>query len=186
MAFRRLQTRLDGPVLIAPDVHGDGRGFLVETFTEAGLTEVGIEDHFVQDNHSRSGKHVLRGIHFKVGEGMAKLVRCATGSILDVVVDLRAGSPTFGEWEAFELDDEQHRQVLVPVGFGHAIYVTSNTADVLYRCTGYYEPQLERGLAWDDPDIAIAWPTDDPILSDRDRSAPRLRDIQADLPFRYP
>ena len=186
MAFRRLETRLDGPVLIGPDVHGDGRGFLVETFTRDGLAELGIEDHFVQDNHSRSGKGVLRGIHFKVGHGMAKLVRCATGSIVDVVVDLRVGSPTFGEWESFELDDEEHLQVHIPVGFGHAFCVTSDTADVLYRCTGYYEPELERSIAWDDPDIAIAWPVAEPVLSDRDRSAQPLRAIQADLPFRYP
>ncbi|MEA2347922.1 MAG: dTDP-4-dehydrorhamnose 3,5-epimerase [Thermoleophilaceae bacterium] len=186
MAFQQLETRLEGPVLLAPDVHGDDRGFLVETFTQDGLAEVGIADEFVQDNHSRSGRSVLRGIHFKVGGGMAKLVRCARGAIVDVVVDLRTDSPTFSEWEAFELDDAGHHQLYIPIGFGHGFCVVSEVADVLYRCTGYYEPELERAVAWDDPAVGIEWPESSPILSERDRSAPRLADIQAELPFRCP
>jgi dTDP-4-dehydrorhamnose 3,5-epimerase len=137
----------------------------------------------VQDNHSRSARGVVRGMHFQAG--MAKLVRCARGSIQDVLVDVRRGSPTFGEWEAFELDDRNHRQLYCPLGFAHGFCVTSDAADVIYRCSTYYDPSLEGGFHYRDPDIAIAWPDIELTASQRDEAAPRLRDIEPELPFTY-
>ena len=176
---------LNGPVLIQPQVHGDARGFFQETYRRDLFPELGVDVEFVQDNHSRSGRGVLRGMHFQVGEGQAKLVRCARGAILDVVVDIRRGSPTFGKWESHELDDEQHHQLYVPVGFAHGFCVTSEVADVIYKCSSYYDPELERGIAYDDPDLGIEWPDLDLIVSERDRSAPRLAEIAEELPFEY-
>ena len=186
MAVRRLSTELDGPILIEPTVFGDERGFFLESFREDALADLGVRARFVQDNHSRSRRGVLRGMHFTVGQGQAKLVRVARGRVLDVVVDIRGGSPTFGRWESFELDDEAGRLLFVPIGFAHGFVVLSDLADVLYKCSSYYEGSLERGFAWDDPDVAIAWPVDDPILSERDRVAPRLAEIAGELPFRHP
>jgi dTDP-4-dehydrorhamnose 3,5-epimerase len=186
MAFKRLESRLEGPILIAPEVHGDERGFLLESYRKEALAELGIADEFVQENHSRSGHGVVRGMHFKVGSGMSKLVRCATGQIKDVVVDVRVGSPTFGEWEAFELDDLAHHQLYVPIGFAHGFCVLSERVDVIYRCSSYYEPEFERGLAYDDPDVGIKWPDVPLQVSERDAAAPRLAEIEAELPFRYP
>lgn len=184
--MRRLPTELEGLVLIEPTVFGDERGFFLESFREDALAELGIQERFVQDNHSRSRRGVLRGMHFTVGEGQAKLVRVARGSVLDVVVDIRRGSPTFGRWESFELDDEAGRLLFVPIGFAHGFVALSDLADVLYKCSSYYDASLERGFAWDDPDVAIRWPVDDPIVSERDRAAPRLAEIAAGLPFRHP
>jgi len=172
MGFRRLPTELDGLVLIEPDVNGDERGFLVETFREADLAEIGVDVRFVQDNHSRSRGRVLRGIHLQ--RGQAKLVRCPRGRIWDVAVDLRPESPTFKRWEAYELDGERHRQLFIPAGFGHGFCLLSDEADVLYRLSSYYDPELETGVAWDDPEIGIEWPISDPVLSERDRNAPQL------------
>lgn len=183
MPVDRIPTRLDGPLLLAPAVFGDDRGFLVESYREQWLLEHGVEIDFVQDNHSRSSKGVVRGMHFKVGDGMAKLVRCPRGSIVDVIVDLRRSSPTFGEWESFELDDRALRVLLVPSGFAHGFCVTSETADVMYKCSSYYEPDLERGIAWNDPDVGIDWPDLELSVSDRDSSAPLLRDVRDELPF---
>jgi dTDP-4-dehydrorhamnose 3,5-epimerase len=179
VSFRRLATEIEGVVLIEPTVYGDERGFLVETYRESELQELGIDAHFVQDNHSRSGARVLRGIHMQVGQ--AKLVRCPKGRIFDVTVDLRPDSPTFKRWEGFELDDVSHRQLFIPDGFGHGFCVMSASADVLYRISSYYDPELERGIAWDDPEIAVDWPIRYPVLSDRDRSAPRLDQVEATL-----
>src|SRR3954451_15815190 len=128
--MRILPTRLDGPVLLEPSVHGDARGFFLESYRANVWAEHGVADTFVQDNHSRSGRGVLRGMHFSVGAGQAKLVRCARGAILDVVVDLRRASPTYREWEAFELDDAEHHQLFVPIGFAHGFCVLSEVADV--------------------------------------------------------
>ena len=174
---------------LEPAVHGDERGFFVETYREEWRERLGIPpaERFVQDNHSRSGRGVVRGMHFQVGSGVAKLVRCARGRILDVAVDLRAGSPTYGEWEAVELDDEAMRALYVPVGFAHGFCVLSEIADVLYKQTAYYDPQVERGIAWNDPDVAIAWPLprEELIVSPRDAAAPRLAEIADELPFRW-
>lgn len=173
---RVLDTRLSGPLLLQPEVVADDRGFFLETYNLRDLRRAGITARFVQDNHSRSRRGTVRGLHFQAGIGQGKLVRVARGAIWDVVVDVRRGSPTFGRWEAFELDDVQHRQLLVPVGFAHGFCVVSAQADVCYKVTTYYDPSLERGVAWDDPEIGIPWPIDDPILSDRDRRNPLLRD----------
>jgi dTDP-4-dehydrorhamnose 3,5-epimerase len=182
--MRALPTRLDGPVLLEPQVHGDARGFFVESYRANVWAEHGVGDSFVQDNHSRSGRGVLRGMHFSVGAGQAKLVRCARGRILDVIVDLRRASPTYGEWEAHELDDEHARQLYIPVGFAHGFCVLSEVADVTYKCSTYYDGAIERGFHHADPDVGIAWPRDVELLvSERDREAPPLRAIAGELPF---
>jgi dTDP-4-dehydrorhamnose 3,5-epimerase len=174
--MRSLETRLEGPVLIEPDVHGDERGFFLETFRATALAELGIHDEWVQDNHSRSARGVLRGMHFQ--PGMAKLVRCGRGSILDVLVDIRPGSPSFGAWEGVQLDDRDHRQLYVPDGFAHGFCVLSDGADVIYRCSAYYDPQRESGFRFDDPDVGIEWPDGfDFQTSARDREAPLLREL---------
>jgi dTDP-4-dehydrorhamnose 3,5-epimerase len=184
--MQRLDTRLEGPILIQPAVNGDERGFLIESYRRERYAELGIGEEFVQDNHSRSGIGVLRGMHFQVGDGMAKLVRCPRGAILDVVVDLRRGSPTFGEWEGHRLDDENQRQLYCPIGFAHGFVVLSETADVMYKCSSYYDGSIERGFAYDDPDVSIAWPEHLELrVSARDSAAPRLREIQDELPFAY-
>jgi dTDP-4-dehydrorhamnose 3,5-epimerase len=183
--LEQLETRLEGPVLVRPTVHGDARGFFQESYRRNVFAEFGIEEEFVQDNHSRSSQGVVRGMHFQVGAGMAKLVRCARGSVIDVVVDLRRGSPTFGEWEGFELSDENLHMIYCPVGFAHGICVTSEIADVMYKCSAYYDESIERGIAYDDPDVAIQWPDLELITSERDANAPRLRDIAEELPFRF-
>jgi dTDP-4-dehydrorhamnose 3,5-epimerase len=177
MSFKRLPTEIDEVVLLEPEVHGDERGFLVETFRESELPGVGIDVRFVQDNHSRSRGPVLRGIHMQSGQ--AKLVRCPRGRIWDVAVDLRPDSPTYKQWEGHELDGERHRQLYIPPGFGHGFCLLSDEADVLYRLSTYYDPELETGVAWDDPEIGVEWPISEPMLSERDRSAPRLAEIAA-------
>ena len=179
----RLPTKLDGVVLLEPQVHGDERGFFVETFSREAWAEHGVDVEFVQHNHSRSGKGILRGLHFQTEPGQAKLLRCARGAILDVAVDLRRGSPTYGQWEGHVLDDERHRQLFVPVGFAHGFVVLSEVADVCYLVSSYYDPATEAGIAWDDPDVGVEWGVEDPILSERDRNAPRLAEIADTLPF---
>jgi dTDP-4-dehydrorhamnose 3,5-epimerase len=180
---QRLETRIDGLVLVEPEAHGDQRGFLLETFREADWRDLGIDATFVQDNHSRSGHGTLRGLHFQTEPGQAKLVRCLRGRVFDVAVDLRRDSPTFGEWEGHELDDSSHRQLFVPVGFAHGFCVLSETADVAYKLTSYYDPATEAGIAWDDPEVGVEWPVPDPQLSERDKTNPRLAEIGDDLPW---
>jgi dTDP-4-dehydrorhamnose 3,5-epimerase len=175
--MRRLETRLDGPVLIEPVVHGDARGFFQETYRRNVFAELGVVDEFVQDNHSRSGRGVLRGMHFQPGQ--AKLVRCARGAILDVVVDIRAGSPSFGRWESFPLDEEAHHQLYVPDGFAHGFCVTSELADVVYKVSTYYDPAAESGFRFDDPEVGIEWPSElELVVSQRDREAPLLSELR--------
>lgn len=184
--MKALPTRLDGPILIEPQVFRDHRGFFHESYRRNVYVELGIPEEMVQDNHSRSPRGVLRGMHFQVGDGVAKLVRCGRGAILDVVVDIRRGSPTFGEWEAFELNEENLHQAYCPVGFAHGFCVLSEVADVLYKQTPYFDPDLDRSLAYNDPEIGIAWPADlELIVSDKDASAPRLSEIADDLSFEY-
>jgi dTDP-4-dehydrorhamnose 3,5-epimerase len=184
--MERLETRLEGPVLVRPVAHPDERGFFQETYRRSAFAELGIHDEFVQDNHSRSVHGVVRGMHFQVGAGVAKLVRCARGAILDVVVDIRRGSPTYGGWEAFELTDENFHQVYCPVGFAHGFCVLSEHADVMYKQSAYYEGALERGIAYNDPDVAISWPAGLELQpSERDANAPFLRHIEKELPFVY-
>lgn len=180
---QKLETKLDGVVLVEPVVHGDERGFMLESFSREAWGELGVEAEFVQHNHSRSSRGTLRGIHFQTEPGQAKLVRCARGEILDVAVDLRRNSPTFGQWEAHVLDDVKHRQLFVPVGFGHGFAVLSETADVCYQVSSYYDPATESGIAWDDPEIGVEWQVNEPLLSERDQSAPRLAEVADSLPF---
>lgn len=179
--MNRVETRLDGLVLLEPRAHRDERGYFLETFRESVLRDLGIEHAWVQENHSRSRRGVVRGMHFQVGEGQAKLVRCARGSIVDAVVDVRPESPTYGEWEAHELSDDNHRTLYVPVGFAHGFCVTSEAADVVYKCSSYYDPELERAIAYDDPDVAIEWPGGELTASPRDAAAPRLRELEPEL-----
>jgi dTDP-4-dehydrorhamnose 3,5-epimerase len=180
---RRLETKLDGVVLLEPTVHGDARGFMVETYLRDDWAELGIDVEFVQHNHSRSSKGTLRGLHFQTEPGQAKLVRCPRGRIFDVAVDLRTGSATYGQWEGYELDDQAHRQLFIPVGFGHGFAVLSEVADVAYLCSSTYDPATEAGIAWDDPEVGVEWPVAEPLLSERDKQAPRLAEVVDLLPF---
>ena len=182
-----LETRIAGVKLIKPKVFGDERGFFHEYYRRNAYTDLGIPEEFVQDNHSRSRKGIVRGMHFQIGAGAAKLVRCSRGAIYDVVVDLRKGSPTFGQWEGFELNDENLHVLLCPIGFAHGFCTLSDEADVHYKQTNYYSDEHERGIKYDDPDVGIEWPLsgDELVPSDRDRNAPLLRDIKDELPFVY-
>jgi dTDP-4-dehydrorhamnose 3,5-epimerase len=180
---RRVETEIEDLVLVEPEVHGDDRGFLVETFRDDAWRGLGIQTEFVQENQSRSAAGILRGLHFQTSPGQAKLVRCLRGRIWDVAVDLRRDSPTFRGWEGHELDDEHQRQLFVPVGFAHGFCVLSDLADVAYKLSSYYEPESEGAIAWDDPDVAVQWPINDPKLSERDRSAPRLAEVADSLPW---
>jgi dTDP-4-dehydrorhamnose 3,5-epimerase len=183
--FTVIETRIQGPILIEPRVFGDERGFFTETYRRNEYAELGINEEMVQDNHSRSSYGIVRGMHFQIGRGAAKLVRCGRGAIVDVMVDLRKGSPTYGEWEAFELSDENGRLVYCPVGFAHGFCVTSEIADVFYKQDAYYNDATERGISFRDPAIGIEWPipADDLKPSQRDLDAPTLKDIEGDLPF---
>lgn len=178
--MERLETTLDGPVLMAPVVHGDERGFFLESYRANVLAGFGIEHPFVQDNHSRSARAIVRGMHFQPGQ--AKLVRCVRGAILDVLVDIRPGTEQFGRWEAFTLDDVSHRHLYVPDGFAHGFCVLSEVADVAYKTSAYYDPETEGGFQFDDPEVAIDWPQDPALIaSARDRSAPSLAALEPTL-----
>jgi dTDP-4-dehydrorhamnose 3,5-epimerase len=179
----RGETRLEGLALIEPQVHGDSRGFFVETYAVEEWRGLGVDAEFVQQNHSRSSHGTLRGLHFQTSPGQAKLLRCARGEILDVVVDLRKDSVTYGQWEAHVLDDEKHRQLFVPIGFAHGFVVLSEVADVCYQVSSLYDPATEMGIAWDDPEIGVDWQVADPLLSDRDKTAPHLSEIADQLPW---
>jgi dTDP-4-dehydrorhamnose 3,5-epimerase len=185
MNAQRLDTRLAGPILIEPRIIGDDRGFFAETYRRTVFAELGIPEEMVQDNQSRSSYGIVRGMHFQIGAGAAKLVRCSRGAIYDVVVDIRRGSPTFGQWEGFELTDDNLRMAYCPIGFAHGFCVLSDVADVIYKQSNYYSDETERGIAYNDPGVAIEWPIPaaDLIPSARDASAPGLHDIADDLPF---
>lgn len=180
----RLPTRLEGPVLLEATAYGDERGFFLESYRRNVFAELGIPEELVQDNHSRSRRGVVRGMHYQ--PGMGKLVRCVRGTIVDVVVDIRVGSPQFGEWEAFELSDENHRQVYCPEGFGHGFCVLSELADVVYGCTTYWNPETEGGFRYDDPEVGIEWPAGVELTpSAKDAAAPLLSELAPSLPFRF-
>jgi dTDP-4-dehydrorhamnose 3,5-epimerase len=176
--MQTMPTRLSGPLLIRPAVHGDERGFFMETYRRSGYADAGIGEEFVQDNHSRSRRGIVRGMHFQPGQ--SKLVRCARGTILDVLVDIRPGSPTFGEWEAYELSDADGSQLYCPDGFAHGFCVTSEEADVVYKVSTYYDPATESGFRYDDPAVGIEWPAIELTPSQRDASAPSLADLGLD------
>lgn len=168
-------ARLDGVLLIEPTVFGDVRGFFFESWSDRKYDAAGLHRAWVQDNVSRSARGVVRGLHFQNPQPQAKLVSCLDGEVWDVVVDLRVTAPTFGQWEGFSL--RVGRQLFVPAGFAHGFCVTSDSAIVQYKCDAFWSPETERGVAWDDPDLAIAWPVKDPLLSAKDREYPRLRDV---------
>ena len=174
-----IKTKLDGCVIIQPKVFGDERGFFLETFqAERYISEAGITLPFVQDNHSRSSKSVLRGLHFQRTKPQGKLVRVVRGQVYDVAVDIRKGSPTFGQWEGLILSEENKTQLWVPPNFAHGFVVLSDTVDFEYKCTDYYDPSDEGTILWNDSDLNIPWPIDNPILSNKDASADRLVDLK--------
>ncbi len=170
---------LPGLALLRPRVFRDARGFFLESYREEHLDAAGIHVAFVQDNHSRSARGVLRGLHFQSSPGQAKLVRVARGRIFDVAVDIRPGSDTFGRWYGVELDDEQHHALFIPVGFAHGFCVLSEVADVVYKCSSVYDPDTERTLAWDDADVGVRWPVTAPLISERDRHGASLQSLKA-------
>jgi dTDP-4-dehydrorhamnose 3,5-epimerase len=187
MPFEILPIKLDGPKLLAPKVFGDERGFFVETYRRSDLMALGIQEEMVQDNHSRSSRGVIRGLHFTVARGAGKLVRCARGEIHDVLVDLRRGSPTYGQWEGYDLTDENLRILYCPPGFAHGFCVVSAIADVVYKLDAYYDPATEREIAYDDVSVGVRWPIAEAerIVSQRDRDSPTLADIADTLPFMW-
>jgi len=168
---------LKGLILIKPKVFKDSRGFFIETFQQSTYRDAGVHYTFVQDNHSFSQKDCIRGMHFQSFPGQAKLIRTAIGKIFDVAVDIRPHSPTFGQWEGVVLDDQFHHQLFIPEGFAHGFCVLSPEAHVLYKVSSPYDPKFEKGFRWDDPYVNIKWPVENPILSDRDRVAPLLKEI---------
>ena len=178
--MKATETTLPGVFVIEPAVFGDDRGFFMESFNAERFRELtGAKVDFVQDNHSRSGAHVLRGIHYQIEHAQGKLVRVTEGAVFDVAVDLRRSSPSFGQWVGAELSAENKKQLWVPAGFGHAFLVLSETADFLYRTTDYYHPETERSILWNDADIGIEWPLppgQEPRLSGKDSVASRLSD----------
>ncbi len=173
-------TRIPDVLLIEPRLFGDSRGFFFESFNHRAFQEVsGQNVSFVQDNHSRSAQDVLRGLHYQVQQPQGKLVRVVRGAVFDVAVDIRRGSPTFGQWAGTELSEDNHHQLWIPPGLAHGFLVLSESADFLYKTTDYYAPQHERAIAWNDPDIGIAWPlAAPPVLSSKDQQAKRLRDAE--------
>lgn len=181
MKFQK--TELPGVIVVDPDVHGDTRGFLLETFHARKYAEGGIEAEFVQDNQSRSARGILRGLHAQLEHPQGKLVQVVIGEIYDVAVDIRRGSPTFGKFAATRLSEENHRQLYIPPDFAHGFCVTSEITHVEYKCTDFYHPASEISIAWDDPEIGIPWPVEQPELSDRDKAAQRLREFGDRLPL---
>ena len=173
-----VKTKLQDCVIIEPKVFGDDRGFFLETFQAIRYSELAdIVLPFVQDNHSRSSKGVLRGLHFQKTKPQGKLVRVVRGEVYDVAVDIRPGSPTFGQWEGVLLSEDNKKQLWVPPGFAHGFIVTSEFADFEYKCTDYYDPSDEGSILWNDPEMKIPWPDDNPILSDKDAGARKLIEI---------
>lgn len=174
------QTSIPGLLILEPKLFGDNRGFFMESFNARTFRELtGLDVDFVQDNHSRSGKGVLRGLHYQIQQAQGKLVRVVRGSVFDVAVDLRKGSPTFGKWEGVELSEENNRQFWIPPGFAHGFLVTSDSADFLYKTTDYYAPEHERSLLWNDPAVGVAWPLEGaPLLSAKDVAGKPLAECE--------
>jgi len=170
-----IQTNLPGVLIIEPKVFGDTRGFFKETFQAQRYRDAGIEYDFVQDNHSRSQKGVLRGLHFQITKPQGKLVSCSQGAVFDVAVDVDPLSASFGQYVGIELTEDNHRQMWIPPGYAHGFCVLTDTADFQYMCTDYYDPSGEAGLIWNDPDVAIEWPIEQPLLSDKDAKLPTLK-----------
>ena len=179
------ETEIEGLLILEPQVFGDDRGFFMESWNKKQMEEVGLSYDFVQDNHSSStAKGTLRGIHFQKGDKcQAKLVRCTSGAVLDVAVDLRKKSPTYKKWVAVELSADNKKQFLIPRGFGHAFLTLTNHVEFLYKADSYYAPEADAGIRWNDPDINIEWGIDNPILSEKDTKNPFLKDIEEELSF---
>jgi len=177
------KTKLEGVLLIEPTVYEDERGFFFESYNFRRYAEHGIRTNFVQDNHSRSVKNTLRGLHYQINPGQDKLVRVIVGEVFDVAVDIRFGSPTFGQWVGYYLSAENKLQMYIPVGFAHGFCVVSEMAEFEYKCSDYYSPQDERGIMWNDPDLGIDWPVKNPILSPKDRQNIPFREIEKDFIF---
>jgi dTDP-4-dehydrorhamnose 3,5-epimerase len=178
-----LPTKLPGVYIIEPRVFSDPRGFFMETYHQRRYTEAGIQDSFVQDNLSRSIQGTIRGLHYQMSHAQAKLIQVTRGSVFDVAVDIRRGSPYFGRWTGVQLTCDNQRQVFIPEGFAHGFCVLSEVADVVYKCSDFYAPQDETGIIWSDPDLAIDWPVANPLLSDKDSHLPCLADV---FPERLP
>ena len=172
-----IETKLPGVLIIEPKLFGDSRGFFKEIFQAQRYREAGIEYDFVQDNHSRSQKGVLRGLHFQISKPQGKLVSCSQGAVFDVAVDVDPTSATFGHYVGIELTEDNHHQFWVPPGYAHGFCVLTDTADFQYKCTDYYDPSDEGGLIWNDPDVAIEWPINQPLLSDKDAKLPSLKEL---------
>ena len=181
-----LPTELPGVLVVEPEVHRDARGFFLETYHEARYRAAGIRARFVQDNHSRSGRGALRGLHAQLRPAQAKLVRCIEGEVFDVAVDIRRDSPSFGRWVGVTLSAEGFRQLFIPEGFAHGFCVTSDAAEVEYKGSAVYDPSGEIAVAWNDPAIGVRWPVTDPVLSPRDRAAPTLAALGPQLPLWRP
>ena len=174
------KTKLDGVVIIEPEVFGDNRGFFMESWNKKKMAEAGLDYDFVQDNHSKSTvKGTLRGIHFQKGDkAQAKLVRCVKGAVFDVAVDLRRNSPTFKQWVGVELSEENKRQLLIPRGFGHGFVTLTDDVEFLYKADNYYAPEADAGIRWNDPEIDVEWGVEEPILSEKDKKNPFLKDCE--------
>ncbi|MBW2382519.1 MAG: dTDP-4-dehydrorhamnose 3,5-epimerase [Deltaproteobacteria bacterium] len=184
MKFRK--TEISGVVLVEPDMHRDERGFFLESYHQRKYADGGIDRLFVQDNHSCSAKGTLRGLHMQLARPQGKLVRAIRGSVWDVAVDVRRGSPTFGRHVAVELSAESQLQLYLPPGLAHGFLVTSETAEFEYKCTDFYDPTSELAILWNDPELAIPWPILEPLLSAKDRDAPRLAEVMEQLPAYSP
>lgn len=179
LLFEIKETSLNGLILIAPKIFKDIRGYFMESYKKSDFIQLGITSEFVQDNQSMSVKGVLRGLHYQCNEyAQAKLVRCIKGSIFDVAVDIRPGSDTFGKWYSVILSEENKYQLYIPEGFAHAYYTLSDHAEIIYKTSREYAPNADRGIIWNDPEINIKWPSDEPILSDKDTKHPLLKDIK--------
>lgn len=172
------KTKLDGVIIIEPDIFGDNRGFFMESWNKEKMAELGLDYDFVQDNHSKSTvKGTLRGIHFQKGDkAQAKLVRCVKGAVLDVAVDLRQSSPTFKQWVGVELSEKNKKQLLIPRGFGHGFVTLTNDVEFLYKADNYYAPEADAGIRWNDPEICVEWGVENPILSEKDKKNPFLKE----------
>ena len=174
-----IETPLPGVLLLEPEVFGDARGFFLESWNRQTFAGLGLDLDFVQDNHSRSAKGVLRGLHYQLNEPQGKLVRVVSGAVFDVAVDVRKSSPHFGQWVGYELSADNHRMLWIPPGFAHGFLVLSEVADFLYKTTAYYAPQWDRGIRWDDPQIGVQWPLEGaPTLSAKDQIQPLLKDAE--------
>lgn len=174
---KAIETSLPGVLIVEPTVYGDERGFFMESYNRATFESLGLPGTFVQDNHSRSTRGVLRGLHYQYPQWQGKLIRAIHGEIFDVAVDIRRSSPTFGQWYGTVLSSENRLQMYVPQGFAHGFCVLSEAAEIIYKCTALYKPSDDAGLRWNDPAIGIEWPIDDPVLSDKDRVAPLLDEL---------